>query len=58
MLIKLRGAKYPLLAFSLLFLGLIVVAPIVMIILVSFVKAYGLPFLAENLRWPISVESS
>ncbi len=49
MLIKLRGAKYPLLAFSLLFLSLIVVAPIVMIILVSFVKAYGLPFLAQNL---------
>ena len=49
MLIKLRGAKYPLLAFSLVFLSLIVVAPIVMIILVSFVKAYGLPFLAENL---------
>lgn len=48
MLIKLRGAKYPLLVFSLLFLGLIVVAPIVMIVLVSFVKAYGLPFLTEN----------
>jgi iron(III) transport system permease protein len=48
MLIKLRGAKYPLMVFSLLFLALIVVAPIVMIILVSFVKAYGLPFISQN----------
>lgn len=48
MLIKLRGAKYPLLVFSLLFLVLIVVAPIAMIILISFVKAYGLPFKMEN----------
>lgn len=49
MLIKLRGAKYPLLIFSLAFLALIVIAPIAMIVLVSFVKAYGLPFFAENL---------
>ena len=48
MLIKLRGAKRPLLIFSLAFLTLIVIAPIVMIILVSFNKAYGLPFTAEN----------
>ena len=48
MLIKLRGAKMPLLIFSLAFLTLIVIAPIVMIILVSFNKAYGLPFTAEN----------
>ncbi len=49
MLIKLRGAKYPLLVFSLIFLLLVVVAPIVMILLISFVKAYGLPFTAENM---------
>ncbi len=49
MLIKLRGAKYPLLIFSLIFLLLVVVAPIVMILLISFVKAYGLPFTAENM---------
>ncbi len=48
MLIKLRGAKMPLLIFSLAFLTLIVIAPIVMIVLVSFNKAYGLPFTAEN----------
>ena len=48
MLIKLRGAKIPLLIFSLLFLTLIVIAPIVMILLVSFNKAYGLPFTLEN----------
>lgn len=47
-LIHLRGAKYPLLIFSLLFLMLIVVAPIMMIILVSTNKAYGLPFTLEN----------
>ncbi len=49
MLIKLRGAKYPLLIFSLIFLLIVVVAPIVMILLISFVKAYGLPFTAENM---------
>jgi len=48
MLIKLRGAKIPLLIFSLLFLTLIVIAPIVMILLVSFNRAYGLPFTMEN----------
>ncbi len=51
MLIKLRGAKYPLLIFSLAFLTLIVIAPIVMIILVSFNRAYGLPFTRENMTF-------
>ncbi len=49
MLIKLRGAKYPLLVFSLVFLLIVVVAPIVMILLISFVKAYGLPFESQNM---------
>lgn len=47
-LIKLRTAKYPLLVISLLFLALVVIAPLVMILLVSLVKAYGLPFKPEN----------
>ena len=47
-LIKLRGAKYPLLIFSILFLALVVLTPLVTILLVSFVKAYGLPFTWEN----------
>ena len=47
-LIKLRKAKYPLLVFSLLFLALVVLAPLVMILLVSFIKAYGLEFKLEN----------
>lgn len=47
-LIKLRGAKYPLLVFSLLFLLIVVIAPLVMILLVSFLKGYGLPFKFEN----------
>ena len=47
-LIKLRKAKYPLLVFSLIFLALVVLAPLVMILLVSFIKAYGLEFNLEN----------
>ncbi len=47
-LIKLRAAKYPLLIFSLVFLVLVVLAPLVMILLVSFIKAYGLNFAPEN----------
>lgn len=47
-LIKLRKAKYPLLVFSLIFLALVVLAPLVMILLVSFIKAYGLEFKLEN----------
>ena len=47
-LITLRKAKYPLLVFSLIFLALVVLAPLVMILLVSFIKAYGLEFKLEN----------
>lgn len=47
-LIKLRKTKYPLLVFSLIFLALVVLAPLVMILLVSFIKAYGLEFKLEN----------
>jgi len=48
-LIKLRATKYPLLVFSLAFLGIVVIAPLAIIVLVSFVKAYGLPFTFKNL---------
>ena len=47
-LIKLRAAKYPLLVFSLVFLMLVVLAPLVIIVLVSMLRAYGLPFAMEN----------
>lgn len=47
-LIKLRAAKYPLLVFSLIFLVLVVLAPLVIIVLVSLLRAYGLPFAMEN----------
>lgn len=47
-LIKLRGAKYPLLVVSLLFLLMVVITPMAMIFLVSFLKGYGLPFRFEN----------
>ena len=47
-LIKLRGAKYPLLAFACLTLVVIVVVPLVMIFLVALVNAYGLPLTPEN----------
>jgi len=48
MLIKLRGAKYPLMALSFLSLFVIVVVPLLMIILVGMLKAYGLPLAMEN----------
>ncbi len=48
MLIKLRGAKIPLLVISLLSLVVIVVVPLVMIILVGLLRAYGLPLKLEN----------
>ena len=48
MLIKLRGAKIPLLIISLLSLVVIVVVPLVMIILVGLLRAYGLPLKPEN----------
>ena len=48
MLIKLRGAKYPLMFISFLSLFVIVVVPLVMIILVGLLRAYGLPLSFEN----------
>ena len=47
-LIKLRGAKVPLLILAILTLVLIVIVPLVMIVLISFLKAYGLPLSFEN----------
>ena len=49
MLIKLRGAKIPLLTISLISLFVIVVVPLFMILAVGFLKAYGLPLRWENL---------
>lgn len=48
MLIKLRGAKYPLLILAFASLVIIVVVPLVMIILVGFLRAYGLPLTLAN----------
>ena len=47
-LIKLRGAKYPLLFLSVLTLIVIVLVPLIMIFLEGLVKAYGLPLVPEN----------
>ncbi|MEM1483604.1 iron ABC transporter permease [Oscillospiraceae bacterium PP1C4] len=47
-LIKLRGAKYPLLAVAIISLIVIVLIPLVMIFLVGLLKAYGLPLAIEN----------
>ena len=47
-LIKLRGAKIPLLILAIFTLVLIVLVPLVMIFLISFIKAYGLPLKFEN----------
>ncbi len=47
-LIKLRGARIPLLILCIATLVLIVIVPLVMIFLVSLVKAYGLPLVPEN----------
>ncbi|MBQ6508005.1 MAG: iron ABC transporter permease [Flexilinea sp.] len=47
-LIKLRGAKVPLLILAIFTLVLIVLVPLVMIFLISFIKAYGLPLKFEN----------
>lgn len=49
MLIKLRGAKIPLLVISLISLFVIVVVPLFMIFIVGFLKAYGLPLKLQNL---------
>ncbi|NLV37405.1 MAG: iron ABC transporter permease [Clostridiaceae bacterium] len=48
MLIKLRGAKQPLLIFAFLSLIVIVLVPLVMIFLVGLLKAYGLPLIPAN----------
>ncbi|NCB02036.1 MAG: iron ABC transporter permease, partial [Spirochaetia bacterium] len=48
MLIKLRGARIPLLTISLLSLVVIVVIPLLMILFVGLLKAYGLPLKLEN----------
>ena len=47
-LIKLRATKLPLLFLSIFTLFIIVIVPLGMIILISFVKAYGLPLVPEN----------
>ncbi|MEG0877218.1 MAG: iron ABC transporter permease [Oscillospiraceae bacterium] len=47
-LIKLRGAKYPLLLLAILSLIVIVLVPLVMIFLVGLLKAYGLPLTPAN----------
>lgn len=47
-LIKLRATKIPLLLLSIFTLFIIVIVPLAMIILISFVKAYGLPLVPEN----------
>lgn len=49
MLIKLRGTKLPLLIISYISLFVIVIMPLGMIILVGFLKAYGLPLSLENM---------
>lgn len=41
-LMKLRGAKYPLMVIAILFLTIVVVLPMLIIIAVSFIKAFGL----------------
>ncbi len=47
-LIKLRGAKIPLLILAIFTLVLIVLVPLVTNFLISFIKAYGLPLKLEN----------
>lgn len=47
-LIKLRGAKYPLLIISTLTLVIIVLMPLITIFLVAMVRAYGLPLIPKN----------
>lgn len=49
MLVKLRGAKWPLLTVCLVTLFVIVVIPLFMIIIVGCLKAYGLPLTWENM---------
>ena len=47
-LIKLRGAKLPLFLLAILTLVFIVIVPLLMIVLISFLKAYGLPLEFKN----------
>lgn len=47
--LKLRGLRYPLLAFCLAYIGFTIVLPTVVIFLVGGLTTYGLPFTAENL---------
>ena len=47
-LIKLRAARWPLFIFSLIFLAFVVILPLVILFLVSLLKAYGLPLTPEN----------
>ena len=51
MLIKLRGAKVPLLILAYVILFIIVVMPLAMIIIVGFLKAYGLPITLANMTF-------
>lgn len=47
--LKLRGLRYPLLAFCLAYIGFTIVLPTVVIFLVGGLTTYGLPFTAEHL---------
>ena len=47
--LKLRGLKYPLMAFCFLYIGFTIVLPTVIIFLVGGLKTYGLPFTLDNL---------
>ena len=47
-LIKLRGARIPLFVVSIVFLLLVVILPLIILVLVSLLKSYGLPLVTEN----------
>ncbi len=49
--LKLRGLRYPLLAFCLAYIAFTIVLPTVTIFLVGGLKTYGLPLAAENFTW-------
>ncbi|HBG15154.1 MAG TPA: iron ABC transporter permease, partial [Firmicutes bacterium] len=51
MLIKLRHFKIPMVVVCLLSLAIIVLLPLVIIFLVGFLKAYGLPLKLENMTF-------
>lgn len=48
-LLKLRGLKWPLLIISILYIAVTVLLPTLTIVLVSFLKTYGLEFTLENM---------